>query len=221
MKSSEGNGPWTVMLADDHPLVLRGLSHLLAETHRFEVVGACADGEEARSLLLRKKPDIAVIDLSMPRLGGLEVIAAATAAGAPTRIVLLTASASDADLARAVDLGVWGVLLKDAAADSLCDCLDQIAAGQRVLPPDLVGPAQARIEKQRQSQAELRNLLTPRERDIIVLAGEGLSNKEIARRAHLTEGTVKIHLHNIYQKLGITARGALCDYAALLRGELK
>ena len=207
----------TVMLADDHPLVLRGLAQLLSETGRFAVVSTCSDGEEACEYLLRHRPDLAVIDLSMPRKGGLEVIAAASNGGAQTRIVLLTASASDADIARAVELGVWGVVLKDSAADVLCDCLDQIVADRRVIPLDLVGPAQARIAERRQRRAELESILTPRERQIITLAGDRLTNKEIARRANLTEGTVKIHLHNIYQKLRITTRVALSEYADLLR----
>lgn len=198
----------TVVLADDHPVVLSGLKSLIQHDPMFHVLLACPDGASALEAIRQTNADIAVLDMSMPRLTGLEVLQTLEAEMRTTRIVFLTASASDEQIVEAVSLGVHGMMLKDAAADALLDCLRIVAAGGRWLASDLVAPAIER-EEGRRVEIEKVGALTTRERELVLLVAEGRSNKDIARKIGVTEGTVKIHLHNIYQKLGVANRTAM------------
>jgi two-component system nitrate/nitrite response regulator NarL len=210
-----------VVLADDHPVVLSGLESLIASDSRCTVVAACRDGAAALEAIRTLRPNLAVLDIVMPVLNGLEVLEQIRATGLPSRVVFLTASASDEHMARAVLLGAWGLLLKETAADQLLECLAAVVNGQRWLPPDLIDPA-VRREAARRAEAErITGSLTSRERELVLLATEGLSNKDIARRLGVTEGTVKIHLHNIYQKLGVTNRTAMTALALPHRDKFK
>ena len=202
-----------LVLADDHPVVLSGLKNLIQSDRRYEVLASCSNGLEALAAIREHRPDLAVIDISMPGLSGLQVLEHVRSELLGTRVVFLTATASDESIANAVALGVWGLLLKDAAADQLLTSLAAVAAGDRWLPPEVVDVAVHRATARRSEADRIVGSLTQRERQLILLATEGLSNKEIARRFGLTEGTVKIHLHNIYQKLGVTNRTAMTALA--------
>jgi two-component system nitrate/nitrite response regulator NarL len=210
---------WTVSLADDHPLVLRGLSQLIATRPDFDVVSAAPDGEAALADIRRFLPDVAVLDVNMPKLGGLDVLKAAVGERLATRIVFLTASLGDERMLEAVKLGVYGIVLKDSAPESILDCLDQVVAGGRWLATDFVQTALTREAARRDSDTEPVEPLTAREREVIRLVSSGLSNKQVARELTLTEGTVKIHLHNVYRKLKLSSRTALTAYA-LGRGQI-
>jgi two-component system, NarL family, nitrate/nitrite response regulator NarL len=205
--------PPTVLIADDHPIVLGGLTGLLGSKDRFDVVATCSDGSEALEKLRALEPDLGVLDISMPGLTGIEVLAITEAEGLRTRVVFLTASATDEQITQAVARGAWGIMLKDAAADMLVDCLGKVVTGERWLPPELVSPALEREAERRSHLDRLDGLLTSREREIAILVAEGLSNKQIARRVRISEGTVKIHLHNAYQKLGVVNRTSLATLA--------
>src|SRR5829696_4307980 len=130
----------------------------------------------------------------------------------PTRVLFLTASANDDHIASAVALGASGLLLKEAAADQLLEALGAVASGSRWLPPEVDAAIQREVVRRSEFQ-RVAGALTPREREVVLLATEGLSNKEMARRIGVTEGTVKIHLHNVYQKLGVTNRTAMTALA--------
>ena len=141
-----------VVLADDHPIVLSGLRALLQAERGVEIVAAALDGATALEMIRAHEPEIAVLDITMPRLTGLDVLEAIEAEGLATRVVLLTGSVSDEQIATAVERGAWGLLLKESAPGTLIECLRTVAAGQRWLPEELVAPAIRRASR------------TPRER---------------------------------------------------------
>ncbi|WP_309089106.1 response regulator transcription factor [Phenylobacterium sp.] len=202
----------SIIVADDHPVVLNGVRSLVASASDFEVVAAHSDGAAALEAIRALSPDLALLDVSMPKKTGTEVLSAVAEEGLATRIVLLTASATDEQIRAAVALGVWGLLMKDAAADMLLDCLRVVASGRRWLFGAEVLAALEREAARAQSAGRL-SVLTPRERQLVELVAEGLPNKLIARELGLTEGTVKIHLHNVYQKLGVNNRTTLAALA--------
>jgi len=138
----------------------------------------------------------------MPQLTGLGVLEVLEADGPSTRVVFLTGLASDEQIATAVERGAWGFLLKEHALDTLVQCLRIVAAGQRWLPEEVVAPAIRRATERREKDVQLARVLTAREYEIAGLVAQGLSNKHIARRLTISEGTVKIHLHNTFEKLG-------------------
>ena len=204
---------WTVALADDHPLVLRGLAQLIATRPQFEIVATATDGNAAIDDIRRHAPDVAVVDVNMPKLSGLDVLRAAVTERLATRIVFLTASLTDERMLQAVNLGIYGIVLKDSAPESLLDCLDQVVAGGRWLAADLVQSALMRETARRRTGRGPIEALTTREAEVMRLVTAGLSNKQVARQLALSEGTVKIHLHNVYRKLNLGSRTALTVYA--------
>src|SRR3954470_3974917 len=137
------------------------------------------------------------------------VLEAVEADGLATRVVLLTGSASDEQIMHAVERGAWGLLLKESALDTLMECLETVSSGQRWLPEELVAPAVRRATEHREKSGQLERVLTAREYEIAGLVAQGLSNKHIARALTISEGTAKIHLNNVYQKLQIPNRTAL------------
>ncbi|WP_151953303.1 response regulator [Sphingomonas sp. EC-HK361] len=194
-----------VILADDHPFLLRGLADLVSVEPGFQVVGMASTGRQALALVERLKPDIAVFDLAMHDLDGLAVLRRISQANLSTRVVLLAATITPAQKSRALALGAWGVVPKDDAPGTLIACLCTVAAGERwqheepretidPIPP----PAARRVAR-----------LTPREREIADLVSRGLSNRAIAAQVGTAEGTVKIHLHNIFRKMKVANRTAL------------
>src|SRR5688572_10870803 len=196
--------PITLIIADDHRIVVEGLCSLLAGQPDFKVCGSCFDGEAALRLITEHRPAVALLDYVMPRMNGLEVLSRVQQHSLTTRVVLLTGAASDAQMLGAFAQGARGLLAKAEAATSLMDCLRAVAAGERWYPKDLLVRA---------PQPTSDTILTPRERELTMLVSTGLSNKGIARQVGLTEGTVKVHLYNIYKKLGISTRSGLAAVA--------
>lgn len=210
----------TVVLADDHPLVLQGLRALLDGQEEFRIVAACLSGQQALEAIRVHSPDIAVIDVTMPGVNGLAVLGKVVDERLTTRVVLLTASVSDGQILEAVTAGVHGLVLKESAPEMLVSCLRGVAAGRRWLPQDLIKPALDRELQRREQGRRFVRELTAREIEIIRLIADGLSNKAIAGRLTISEGTVKIHLHHIYQKLGISNRAALAALATVQKDQL-
>ncbi|WP_457936125.1 LuxR C-terminal-related transcriptional regulator [Mesorhizobium sp. 10J20-29] len=204
----------TVVLADDHPLLLRGIQDIFLSCSEFTIVAACADGANVMVELRQKLPDLAVIDVDMPLLNGLGVLRQIRAHALRTRVILLTSSITDAQIFEAIGLGVYGLMLKDSAADQLLESLRTVAAGRRWLPREMIDAAMARESERRFVGRRILSELSPREVEIMRIVAEGQPNKLIARRLGLTEGTVKIHLHNIYQKLDVANRTALACLAS-------
>jgi DNA-binding NarL/FixJ family response regulator len=201
-----------VVLADDHPIVLTGLRAVLQFEPGVEIVAAAPEGATALELIRAHEPDIAVLDIDMPQLTGLDVLEALEADGLSTRVVFLTGSASDEQIATAVEQGAWGILLKENALSVLTECLEAVSSGQRWLPEALIAPAVRRATERRERDGQLERVLTAREHEIAGLVAQGLSNKHICRRLSISEGTVKVHLHNMYEKLQISNRTVLAAW---------
>jgi len=210
-----------VLIADRHPVVLQGLTKLLGPQSGFDVVACCSDGTHCIEAIRNLAPDIAILDIAMPGLTGLEILAIAASESLSTRLVFFTASVEDHELVVSAAAGAYGVILKDVVPEILLRSLRQIADGQRLLPllpQDQVVPrAQNNIAITEQNNIAITEnvlaVLTDRERQIMRLVSEGLSNKEIGRRLNISDGTIKVHLHNIYQKLEISNRTVLAALA--------
>ena len=207
--------PTRLLIADAYPILVRGLEALLSANKDFEVVATCLNGVEAREKIQAVEPDLAVLDLAMPGLTGLDLLAALCREGSRVRVVLLTAAATDQQIVQAVADGAWGLVLKDATAEDLLACLRSVVNGARWLPPALVDAALDREAERRRERGVSDVTLTAREREIAALVATGLSNKAIARTIGLSDGTVRIHLSNIYQKLGVSNRTALARHESL------
>lgn len=202
-----------IVLADDHAIVLDGLEQLFRLEPEFEVVARSTTAETAVKAVQEHRPDILVLDLVMPGHDGIWVLRELSELNLPTRTVLLTAHVEENRLVEAIRLGVWGVVLKEMAPRMLMECVRKVHAGEKWLEQQSVARAMERMQKRESEIDRLTRLLTPRELEIVRLASEGLRNKEIGERLSITEGTVKIHLHNIYEKLGVTGRPQLILYA--------
>ncbi|HSA82248.1 MAG TPA: response regulator transcription factor [Geminicoccaceae bacterium] len=203
----------TLVLADDHPIVLAGLQQLLSLQRDFTVVATCGDGEEALAAVRRHQPDVLVLDLQMPKKDGLAVVRELRQMELAARVVILTASLGAKEVLEAVRLGARGVVLKEMAPDLLVRCIRTVAAGGQWLERGALTDAFDRLLKREAGERQAANLLTARELEIVRLVVGGSRNKVIARQLAITEGTVKIHLHNIYQKLEIDSRVALTLWA--------
>jgi len=201
----------SIVVADDHPIVLYGVADILRMNSNMNVVAACSDGATALEAIRKWLPNVAVLDISMPRMSGLDVLASIAADGLTTKVVLLTATASERQLLRAIAGGVRGIVLKEQALTELVQCVRAVAEDGQWLPSNLVDAALEHETKRQSSSQSLIQLLTIREREVSLLVAEGLSNKDVGRRLEVSEGTVKIHLHNIYQKLQVNNRTSLAD----------
>jgi DNA-binding NarL/FixJ family response regulator len=202
-----------LVLADDHPLVLEGIARLIEPEPDLKVVARCGNGEAVLEAVRKQRPDILVLDLNMPRLGGMDVLRQAAQEGLELRVVLLTADIGEDTLFEAVRLGVRGVMLKEMAPDQLVSCIRTVHAGGQWLERHLTGWTFDRLLAREAARQQTAKVLTRREIELVRLVSEGLRNKEVAYRLGITEGTVKIHLHRIYDKLGVTSRVELANYA--------
>jgi DNA-binding NarL/FixJ family response regulator len=204
--------PIRLLLADDHPLILDALENLFHLEADCEVIARCRDGEEALTAIQRHQPDVVILDIRMPRVDGLAVLRELRREGCRTRVVLLTAAANESDVLEAVRLGVDGVVLKDMASQALLQCVRQVNAGGQWIEPRFLHRALDKALRRETGERELRAVLTPRELDIVRMVVRGLRNKEVAKQLYISEGTVKIHLHNIYDKLQVSSRLELLRY---------
>ena len=190
-----------MLIVDDHPLVRRGLTSLLNGVADISVVGAAADGEEAVAYVAEERPDIVLMDISMPGMDGFEALRRLLKAVPGTRVVMLT-SFSDHDLViEAIDTGAIGFLLKDADPSDLINGIRAAARGDSPLSPK----AAKEILGERARRRPIDDL-TQRERDVLTLVGRGLSNKQIAWRLGISEKTVKAHLGSVFDRLGVQDR---------------
>jgi two-component system nitrate/nitrite response regulator NarL len=210
----------SVVVADDHPVVLRGLVDVLQSSGGMKVIAACADGVSAMDAIRKLAPDVAVIDIAMPNFPGLAILARIAAEEIKTKVVFLTASIADHQILASVTQGAKAIMFKDSAPEDLSDCVRTVAEGGTWFPPDLIDAALERESGRRVRTERIRKNLTVRELEIMRLVAEGLSNKQVARRLALSEGTVKIHLHNIYQKIGVANRTALTAFTLAHATEL-
>jgi len=209
-----------IIVADDHPVVLRGLIALLNEDKTFKVVASCANGADALNAVRRLKPELVLLDMNMPSPNGLQILKAVVAENLPTRVCILAASLSDQEIVMASAGGAYGIILKEMAPEVLITCLHAITAGKKWFPGSLVDGALERTLEIRAQIAQVEHLLTRREIEVMLKVADGLSNKEVGSQLDISEGTVKIHLHSIYNKIGISNRTSLANYASGYRDRL-
>lgn len=194
-----------ISLADDHPVMLEGLESVLARDQDYEIVARDLDGNAAFQALREKAPDVAILDAAMPGMSGVEILKAMRDSDLPTRVVLLAGELGSEDLTDAIRLGVEGILLKDEASTVLLDCVRAVALGGRWVSVELLERALNIVPNGGS------NGLTPREAEIAERVAAGLQNKEIAEKLGIADGTVRIHVHNIFKKLGIQNRVELAN----------
>lgn len=203
--------PIRLILADDHPIVLEGLEQLFRVEPDFQVVARCRDGEEALREVRAQRPDVLVLDIRMPRRDGLDVLRTVRLEGLATRVVLLTAALEEEQLVEALRLGVGGVVLKEMAPHLLVEAVKEVYSGGSWLDKGSISRVVSKLLEQEGGRED--HQLTPRELEVVRMVARGLRNRAIAEQLSISEGTVKIHLHNIYQKLGIDGRLELAVYA--------
>jgi DNA-binding NarL/FixJ family response regulator len=200
-----------LVLADDHPIVLDGLAQLFASEPDCEVVARVLDGDQALDAVRKYQPDILVLDLRMPVKDGLTVLREMKRDTLPTQVVVLTAVDSD-DLMEALRLGVRGVVLKDMATKLLVRAVREVHAGHKWIEKDTATHAMDRLLQREAAVGEIGRTLTPRELEVARLTAKGHSSKVVASKLSITEGTVKLHLHHVYEKLDVDGRMALVRY---------
>ena len=204
-----------VYLADDHPLFLRGIVQEVKERPDLELVGQATDGRKALADLRSLQPDVAVIDMRIPGLSGLEVLAACKRDAIKTRIIVLSAHVESDLVYRAIASGAAGYLSKEADRETILDAVAAVSRGEVVLAPEVHAGLAGEI---RRREVVERPILTPREKEVLVLTADGLTAPEIASRLQLGVATVRSHLQNLYEKLGVSDRAAAV--AAAMRAGL-
>jgi NarL family two-component system response regulator LiaR len=193
--------PISVIVADDHPLVRKGVTAFLTGEDGIEVVGEAADAAEALALCRSLRPDVIVLDMVMPG-SGVEAVRALSKACPKTRVVVLTSSGDGGLALAAIKAGALSYLLKESAPENLALAIRLAVAGEAVVSPR-IGAAVASALR---PHSEAEDALTPRERQVLSLVAEGLDNRGIAQRLSIAEKTVKVHVSNLLGKLGLTDR---------------
>jgi DNA-binding NarL/FixJ family response regulator len=203
--------PIRLVLADDHPIVLEGLAQLFGSEPDCEVVARATDGEQALQAVRTHRPDILVLDLRMPVKDGLTVLREMKSEALATNAVVLTAVDND-DLLEAIRLGARGVVLKDMASSLLLRAVREVHAGRKWIEKGTATHAMDALLERERALGEIGHTLTPRELEVARLTAQGYPNKIVAEKLSITEGTAKLHLHHVYEKLGVNGRMALLRY---------
>lgn len=204
--------PTTIVLGDDHNIVLTGLRALLEAQPGFEVIGEAADGLKVTSLAERLKPDVLVVDLMMPGLGGFDVTRRVTKKLPETRVVILSMYSSEAHVVEAMRSGASAYVLKDASTEDLVTAIREAAAGRRFLSAPYSNDLIESYLK-RTGGVDPYETLTPREREVLHLVAEGLTSGEIALRLYISPRTAESHRANLMRKLGLRSRTDLVKFA--------
>ena len=210
-----------ILIADDHPIVRDGLRKLLSLEDDFDVIGEAADGREVLDKVQELDPDVLLLDLRMPNLDGLSTLQAMSQLNKHTKVIVLTASEDKNEFVQAMKLGCSGIVLKQTAPELIVKSIRKVQGGeiwldshttaavmrQFAAPGELGGPAASG------GKGRERSPLSTREREIVQLVAQGYKNKEMAEKMFISEQTVKNHLHNIFDKLGVSDRLELALYA--------
>ncbi len=195
----------SLLIADDHPLILAGLGTMIAAMPQFRLLGQACNGREALASYQSLRPDVVLMDLNMPEMNGVDAILHIRQLDAQARIVILTTYHGEEDVYRGLHAGARGYLLKACDHEQLAICLRTVAAGHKYLPADIAATLAGRMEANRLSRREL---------EILHHLASGMSNKMIARNADIGVGTVKFHVNNILAKLNAASRTEAATVAA-------
>jgi DNA-binding NarL/FixJ family response regulator len=210
-----------IVVADDHPIFRDGLCRLLSLEDDFEVVAQANDGKEVLDILQKLEPDILLLDLKMPNLDGLATLQRLQSTRTKTRIIVLTASEDKQEFVQAVKFGTSGIVLKQTATELLIKSIRKVSGGEIWLDSTTTAAVMRQFSQgeepasssAQQSRERDRTPLSHREREIVALVAQGFKNKEMAEKLFISEQTVKNHLHNIFDKLGVSDRLELALYA--------
>jgi len=211
-------GTVRIVIADDHPIVRDGLKKLLQLEDDFEVVGEAGDGREVLEKVQELDPDVLLLDLRMPNLDGLSALQALQQINKRTRVIVLTASEDKNEFVQAMKLGCSGIVLKQTAPDLIVKSIRKVHSGEIWLDSHTTAAVMRQFSSPMESaplgsRDRDRSPLSQREREIVVLVAQGFKNKEMAEKMFISEQTVKNHLHNIFDKLGVSDRLELALYA--------
>jgi two-component system nitrate/nitrite response regulator NarL len=194
-----------VYLADDHPIYLDGLKRAIKERPDLELIGDSEDGRQALADLKRVAADVALLDIRMPGLSGTQILEACQRNGVATRIVFLSGHSQSDLIYEAMAKGAMGYLSKLADREAIFDAIVAVNRGETVLSPEF---QTGLVGELRRRETDTGPILTPREKEILVLTAEGHSAPEMAQRLHLSTATIKSHLHTLYEKLGVSDRAS-------------
>lgn len=195
-----------VLIADDHPIYIDGLAAAIKRTHDLELVAMCRDGAEALERIRAEQPDVAVLDLRMPRMATTAILEELAAGGdGKTRVLVLSVHVGAGEVHECVSLGAAGYLAKDTDRAEICDAIRAVADGRAVLSSEAQTAMAAELTRRRSAA---RSVLSGREGEVLQLLAGGASAPDIAARLHLSTATVKTHLHNLYEKLEVSDRAA-------------
>jgi DNA-binding NarL/FixJ family response regulator len=205
--------PIRIAIVDDHALVLHGLKRLFDGEAEFEVVECCASGEDALSVARTGTVDVLLLDIKMRGMSGMDVLRTLASERATCATVLLTAAISDSDAVEGLRLGARGIVLKESPPDTLLECIRRVSRGEQWVDKETMSRALQQLTRHGGSGTNPNGALTARELEIVRMIAQGLRNRAIAERLSISEGTVKIHLHNVYEKLGVDGRLELMLHA--------
>lgn len=200
------DGKFTLLLIDDHPMLRSGLKQLIAVDERLQVVAEAGNGIDGLTLAQLHDPDLILLDLNMPGLNGLDTLTQLREIALSGRVVVFSVSDNEEDVISALKRGADGYLLKDMEPEDLLKALHQAAAGQIVLSEALTPILVARLREAQPGQRRDINQLTRREREILQLISDGMTNKAIARKLDISESTVKVHVKYLLKKMNLKSR---------------
>lgn len=194
-----------VLIADDHPVYRQGLERAIKERPDLDLVATCGDGRQALETISQLEPEVAIVDVRMPGLDGLAILGAVKRDGLRTRIVLLTGYEDSTAAYKALAAGAAGYVSKTSDNMELCDSIVKVARGETVIAPQFAAGIATEIQLRETTD---RPALTDREGEVLRLLAEGRTASRIGEELHLSEATIKTHLHNLYEKLGVSDRAA-------------
>lgn len=210
----------TVVIADDHPIFLSGVKEVLAEIRTIELAGAARDGAEAYNLIVAHRPDLAILDLEMPVLSGLDVCKKVQSEKHQTRFVILTMHREKHYFTAAMEAGVHGYLLKDNAIQDLIQCIEAVCAGKKYTSAAIEHYLTEHSEQHRHAEVQhAQNVLTPTEKIILKLISEGKSSADIAALLFISVNTVENHRGNMTKKLSLEGKNSLMKFAMQFKGQ--
>jgi DNA-binding NarL/FixJ family response regulator len=202
-----------ILIADDHPIFRDGLRKLLSLEEDFQVIGEAEDGKEAVEMVQKLMPDILLLDLKMPNLSGIGALEALGDKNKTTRVIVLTASEDEAAVVQAMRMGTAGIVLKQTATELLIKSIRKVADGEIWLDSRMTTAVMKEFSQPAPVREPIKTVLSAREREVVGLVCQGFRNKEIAEKMFISEQTVKNHLHNIFDKLGVSDRLELALFA--------
>lgn len=205
--------PIRIAIADDHAIVLHGLKRLIDSEPEFQVVNCCGSGQDAVAIARTGNVDVLLLDVRMPGMSGIDVLRKLSTDRVRVPTVLLTAAISDADAVEGLRLGARGIVLKESSPDCLLECIRRVVRGEQWIDSETMSRALDMVTRRESYTTDTNRVLTARELEIVRMIAQGLRNKAIAERLAISEGTVKIHLHNVYEKLGLDGRLELMLHA--------